>query len=168
MVKFFHLAHNYFLFSAIKPKTMKTFLVHLVCVLACSISSCEHFYDARFYEHEAYVESSPSEDAIVGMWHRRLEYPNEKITIENNILVKSDKTGRTKSTVDDRGFLGGANDNKADLGPFKWNYLGNGLWHMANDKGRIDECRLSRGRLLRTYKELGGLNIHHETYDRVE
>lgn len=124
----------------------------LLPMAACVVHDAE--YDALL----ASAESAPDEQAIVGMWHRR-SATLDGVVMNHNLLVKSDHTGLTRATADDPdillGWLTSTGDARGDLGSFAWTYAGNGLWHLKNSRGRVDDCRISGGKLLRVFRQMG-------------
>lgn len=152
-----------------------------MCLMALMIlnSSCSTVYTQEYLDLEPLVNKAPQGDEIVGMWNRRSHYvfgprlgaegdvPHGVVT-SNSILFRSNHTGTTKWTSDDSdpmlGWLG-TGSMPGEIGDFTWAYVGNGVWSMTNVKGRIDECRMAQGKLLRKFVYLGA---NHLVYERVE
>lgn len=154
----------------------------LICLfaLAMSISSCSTIYTQEYMDLEHSVDRNPQSDAIIGMWNRRSYYTfGPRVTADggavpggtltsNSILFRSNQTGVTKWTSDDPdpilGWLG-TGDVAGEIGDFTWEYVGGGVWNLKNSKGRIDECRIAQGKLLRKFQFLG---TNHLVYERID
>lgn len=134
--------------------------------LALSLPSCTPIYTQEYIDLEPYVDRAPQSNAVVGMWSRRVVSGNT--TSINSLLFRSDRTGITKFTVDDStpvlGMLG-TGDVSGELGAFTWEYTGDGVWKLSDSKGRIDECRIAKGKLLRVFRVLGA---SHFVYERLD
>lgn len=145
---------------------MMIVLCRLCLVLSLALASCAH-YDKGYQSLAAAAEANPPKDAIVGMWHRR--YGNAPIPTvlakwRMNLLFKSDGTGLAESWVHNGVW---SQEVAGELGQFKWSYAGNGVWnlHSLTDSSRVDQCRISGGKLLRQYNWTGPWNFW--VYERV-
>jgi hypothetical protein len=140
----------------------------IIAALGSFVTGCTvTLYSEEYKKLQGLVETNPSEDALVGMWTRR-EVSGSAVA-NNAILFRSDHTGITKFTADDSdpllGWMGSSDNLTSEIGAFNWNYVGNGMWQMKNSKGRIDECRLAQGKLLRVFRWYGPKNYVYEKVD---
>lgn len=139
-----------------------------ILAILLSIPGCSAtLYSDEYKSLAGAVETNPAEDAVIGMWSRREIFGS---TVANNaILFRGDHTGLTKFTADDSdpllGWMGSSDDLKSEIGTFQWEYAGGGVWRMKNARGRVDECRMAQGKLLRVFNWYGP---KHYVYERVD
>lgn len=127
-------------------------------LLTCVLTGCgANIVTGEYKQLQPFIEPNPPPDAVVGMWTRREAFGS---TVANNsILFRGDHSGLTKLTADDSdpilGWMGSSDDLKSEIGAFQWEYAGSGVWRMKNARGRVDECRLAQGKLMRVFNWYG-------------
>lgn len=133
------------------PHQMRTLLLMASCTLLSECSYTDPSYDRL----APLVDTSPSVDAILGMWNRSygLEYTGGNGTMCRSYLFKSDGTGFYRDfDTRDIGLFGipaniTTNDHQEEL---NWKYVGNGLWQIifVNNTRPPQRVRIADTRLL--------------------
>lgn len=126
--------------------------VALIAILSLlSLASCTTVdRDPEYQTLAASAESNPKPDAIVGMWHRKVDdWDGTRWRL--SLLVRRDGRGSVDSFLDGDWGEGTEVDR---MGDFLWTYRGQGVWELRSISrpGKVDECRVSGGRLLRHSK----------------
>lgn len=119
----------------------------LLLALALSPLSCA-VYDPGYQTLLPSAETSPDRDAIVGMWHRKYD-DGMGTNLRMSLLLRQDGTGLVDSVQND--WLMGQRTLTDEIGTFTWKYDGGGVWSLSDAKGRVDQCRIAQGNLLRFY-----------------
>jgi hypothetical protein len=140
-------------------------------VLAASfaaLASCTSTNDPEYQALVTSAESNPPSEAVVGMWHRRKD--QHEFSWRMNILMQRNGTGMVESYATVPGSLQPVHTGFDKLGAFHWKYQGQGVWQLRSQANpdRVDECRISGGKLLRYIKHWSDIGTPgYFVYDRV-
>lgn len=103
----------------------------LFAITLCCLPGCAAWFDPRQKELEPYVETNPSPQAIVGLWHHR--HPSESTA--STVLFRENGTGIWKPK-------GGGTVS------FSYVYTGNGVWKRETNDGLNHTYKIAKGKLL--------------------
>jgi hypothetical protein len=138
----------------------RVFLFLALCLAHVSCTSTDPDYERLV----AQADTNVSPQAIVGMWHRKAapEVPVVTGKLRMSLLFSRDGTGAADAWVHNGIYF---EPLRSETGSFTWTYAGHGVWNMQlhSKGGRVDECRMSGGKLLREYNR----STSHLVYERV-
>jgi len=140
------------MYPAIHPSEWKlpgVFSKLIAVSLSVFLVSCVP-QDRDYQALAAVAPTNPPEDAVVGMWHRRQD--NGEASWRINMLFQRNGSGLVESYFNSSDILGMGEQTDYDkMGAFRWNYRGDGVWIITSvaDPSRVDEIRVSGGKLLR-------------------
>lgn len=144
-----------------------------LAVAALFLTSCAaHHYDTGYKELVGKIETNPSADAIVGMWHRKGEGKVGGLlpfTYHLTVLLREDGTGLENG----HGKGVGSVEVEDKAIPIRWAYRGGGVWvvWLADGKqGSGNEWRMSGDHLLRVSKVnvMGSRDITYVVMTRMK
>ncbi len=114
--------------------------------LCCLLTQCS-VTDPGYEALAAKAEAKPSKNAIVGMWHLKVEGSLMDTKRRCSYLFRRDGTGLGRSTL----------DNVTAEEEFLWDYPGNGIWNIRSSKDWSGHLRVSDGKLLLTFEYKGAV-----------
>jgi len=139
----------------------------LACAIPCSCSTTDPNFDALL----ATAETNPNPDAILGMWHRRIDNGgNWAIDIKSRTswLFTADGKCVTRNQTYIDGQLQHYSTGSGEGVQLTWEYGGDGLWRIKKEEFNtniIRTFRISNGKLLELFRN-GGTTAYR-VFNRV-